>query len=365
MCSSVQSRRSTRLTKTLGEDRDQPFSEQTDGGHGTWYGPIRRMLLASRLGLNWRQARPAVGSRADDSSTDAWRYQLGSDQAESPNHRFGAYCGYCSFVASGASTPGGETSRRVYESPPIQEALCEIRFAHPARWGLEVPPAFHQLVRSEYPGEPRQQIQTALEVAAGQGSPTTMSVQQSASRIVFSSKISDRLVTVGDTTVSVHVLHPYEGWPNFRRRIESALDAYVEVTGKRHVQRIGMRYVNRITVEGEVVDLADYFRLQALTPKDLEIAVSDLFLRTAGVVQDAHGTGTNLILASAQEDEASAPTFILDIDVFREYAGDGLAFDQLWPHIDAIRGVERVAFEGIIMDRLRQQFREVKHADRN
>lgn len=268
-------------------------------------------------------------------------------------------------MASGASAPTGEILRRVYENPPIQEALCEIRFAKPAPWGLDVPPALHQLVRGQYPGEPRQQIQTTLEVAGGQDRPSTMSVQQAAIRVVFSSKTADRLIMVGDTTLSVHVLHPYEGWPNFRRRIGSALDAYVEVTGKRHIQRIGMRYINRITIEDEIVDLAEYFRFQALAPENLEIAVSDLFLRTAGIVQDAHGTGTNTILASTGEDQASEPTFILDIDVFREYAGEGIAFDKVWPQIDAIRGIERTSFEGIIMDRLRQQFREVKHANQN
>ncbi len=163
----------------------------------------------------------------------------------------------------------------------------------------------------------------------------------------------------------MHVLRSYEGWPDFRRRIGDALDAYIEVTGERPIQRIGMRYINRIVIEGEVLELAHYFRVGPLTPANLPIRVSDLFIRTGGVVPDEHGTRTNLILASVDDDAATHATFILDIDVFREYGNEGLAFGELWFHVDDVRDIERSAFEGIIEDSLRKQFREVEHVNKD
>ena len=246
--------------------------------------------------------------------------------------------------------------RRVYENPPIQEALCELRFASPGSWGLEAPARLHALLKSSYPGEPRQQVHTALEVAGGGDHTPTMSVRPSATRVVFSSEAGNRLVTVGDSLLSVHVMHPYEGWEAFQRRIGEALDAYVDVTGDRGVRRIGMRYVNRIEIDAHSMDLADYFHLRALSPRDMDLPVTDLFLKTSGLLNDDLSTRVNLIFASVEGTDS--PTFLLDIDVFREYPDEGLPLSETRRHTSELREIERGAFEGSITDALRRQFKE-------
>lgn len=246
--------------------------------------------------------------------------------------------------------------RRVYENPPIQEALCEIRFVSAGSWGLEAPAQLHSHFKDRYAGEPRQQVQTALEVAGGGGQNPTMSVQPSATRVVFSTDSGHRLITAGESLLSVHVLHPYEGWEAFEQRIAEAVDVYGKVTGVRPVRRIGMRYVNRIEIDSNSIDLADYFQLRTLTPSNMDLPVSDLFLRTSGVLDDAP-TRVNLILASVEGTDR--PTFILDIDVFREYADAGLQFEAHSAQISELREIERRAFEGSITDHLRRQFKEV------
>jgi uncharacterized protein (TIGR04255 family) len=47
--------------------------------------------------------------------------------------------------------------RRKYRNPPIEEALCEFRFAPSQDWDPTVPGRFHEKIREIYPAKPREQ----------------------------------------------------------------------------------------------------------------------------------------------------------------------------------------------------------------
>ena len=114
-------------------------------------------------------------------------------------------------------------ARRQYKNPPIEEAVCEIRFAAGAEWNLTFPSRFYERIKDQYPGKPRQQalMEAQLQAAPRVENPMFQLRQESA-KLLFPNADERRLVGIGPNVLSVHVLRPYTGWEDFRSRIEEA-----------------------------------------------------------------------------------------------------------------------------------------------
>ncbi|MEH2362987.1 hypothetical protein [Nostoc sp.] len=58
-------------------------------------------------------------------------------------------------------------TRRQYSNPPIEEAICEFRFAPGQVWNFTIPGLFYEKVRDLYTGEPQQQNLITTEFKFG------------------------------------------------------------------------------------------------------------------------------------------------------------------------------------------------------
>src|SRR5690606_910927 len=122
--------------------------------------------------------------------------------------------------------------RRVYKSPPIEEASVECRFSGPAEWDTTLPGQLQQHPSSAAgdTGRARQHSLMQAAVRRGEGVPT-VAVQEGPWRVQLPNAESTRLLTVAPGLLGVNVLRPYEGWDAFRSRARVALDAYCDLTG--------------------------------------------------------------------------------------------------------------------------------------
>jgi uncharacterized protein (TIGR04255 family) len=75
-----------------------------------------------------------------------------------------------------------------------------------------------------------------------------------------------RLVGIGEDQLTVHMLRPYSKWEDFRPRIVQAIEAYRDTVNPEGVNRIGLRYINRIAVPEENPELGDYFTIPPKFP---------------------------------------------------------------------------------------------------
>ena len=66
---------------------------------------------------------------------------------------------------------------------------------------------------------------------------------------------------------SVHMLRPYKGWETFRPQIQQALDAYSRIAEPEGITRIGLRYINKITIKEPHNDLSPYFSIPPRFPE--------------------------------------------------------------------------------------------------
>ncbi|MEH2458591.1 TIGR04255 family protein [Nostoc sp.] len=247
-------------------------------------------------------------------------------------------------------------TRRDYLNPPIEEAVCEFRFAPSTEWNLTVPGLVYEKIRDSYPGEPRQQNLIAAEILAGK-MPTNPEVtaKMSFTKLLFSSVDTKRLVGVGPDLLSVHSLRPYEGWGDFKKRIDQALKAYLEVSKPVGVTRIALRYINRIVIPSvESVEIYDYFTAYPQIPDGIPSHMSGFLTRTESIYDDIP-VKLVIILADTEAPKGQI-VFMLDLDVSQDWTEKSLSLEEAVSSLHELKEREGRVFETLITDRTRELF---------
>jgi uncharacterized protein (TIGR04255 family) len=260
-------------------------------------------------------------------------------------------------TGSPKSLPEGRKAVRRYRNPPIQEALCEVRFEPGSETDFAAPGRFFEKVRASYPGKPRQHqvVATAFQVGTDQANPRMSMQQQGVTLVLFPSEDGLRLVGLGQNILTVHDLRPYSGWERFRPRIEAALRAYEEVDKPKGIRHIALRYINRVNIRSPKVCVGDYLTLVPQLPKAVPATISGFLSRLEGVFADRP---FRLILnvATLPPENQEETAFLLDIEVRQEWTEETLPLSKAISHIDELRDRERSAFEAFITDRAREVF---------
>lgn len=244
-------------------------------------------------------------------------------------------------------------TRRQYKNAPIQEALCEFRFAPGHEWDVTVVGKLHERVKVSYDGKAKQQdVVTANLMVPEHGGPPAFAMNRNYGKTQFPSTDARRLLAVGPDLLSVHGFAPYEGWEALKPRIASALGDYTKVAEPEGVRRIGVRYVNRVVIPGDRIDLATYFLCSPADIDGLPDTMSSFVQRT----EYDYGDHVRLLLtfASAPSEQDGEATFLLDVDVIWE--DEPAALEGAMEIVEDLRCRERDAFEALITDELREIF---------
>ncbi len=128
---------------------------------------------------------------------------------------------------------------RKYNTPPIEEAICEFRFASSQAWDSAVVEALRSSL-PVYDGAPRNQSILQAQISLEPDKAPSVTTSVAGERVQLPTSDGTRLV-VGADVLSAHSLRPYDGWEVFRPRILQALQAYWLITKPAGVIQIGLR----------------------------------------------------------------------------------------------------------------------------
>ncbi len=252
------------------------------------------------------------------------------------------------------------SERRIYKSPPIEEALCEFRFRPSQEWDLTVPGKLQLQLGTEYSGKSQEQKVVSFELKAQEGRLPNISYGEGLAKVQLRTENGNRMVAIGKDVLSIHILRPYHdpdhggrsGWEEFKPRIKQALNAYWEVVGPQGVFRVGMRYINKITIPEEAVRVEDYLLCALPVVAGLPENLRNFMSR----VEYEYEEGVRLVLSQGAID--SPPNhvgFLLDLDVIWEIP-DITDLDEVMAVAEKLRERERAAFEAVITDKARELF---------
>lgn len=241
--------------------------------------------------------------------------------------------------------------RRQYANPPLIEAVCEFRFEPGDSWDLAIPGLLYKALSSQFPKRRQVRLLESTIAAKPEGIWQTVSQEE---RLQCLREDETALVQVGPHLLSVNHLKPYPQWKGFVPLIREALHAYRGVANPKGLQRIGLRYINRIEIPEPNVPLERYFDFYPFVGSRLPQGFFQCVVRI-----HVPFYGGRDVLRLALSDEPGKPTFILDLDYFLGQPGK-VAFEDVFQWLDAAHDRVEEAFEGCVKDSLRERFGEVK-----
>lgn len=244
-----------------------------------------------------------------------------------------------------------------YKNAPIKEALCAFNFAPNAEWSFTIPGKLQSAIQQEYSGLPRNiALQTIIPPLVG-GTISNIGFQNEI-RVQIPSADNTKIVVVGKDMISLSVLQPYEGWEQFKPRIERLLTSYYHINPPKEISRIGLRYINHVVVPQERANAGDYFNvvpeIKLSTDTDTKSLRLNNFMHRSEYIahDDIKIIVTNAVVMSSQP---SRSEYILDIDTIWDKEPI-LEISKVMEVVEALHTLEGGVFEGMITDNARSLF---------
>ncbi|MBI4658309.1 MAG: TIGR04255 family protein [Verrucomicrobia bacterium] len=174
-----------------------------------------------------------------------------------------------------------------FKNPPIQEAVIDIQVTLPRDVKLETLTKFHEGVEARFP-ERQERIswQQGFQIS-GTGDTHAMRSSRSVDGYLFVSKADGKIVQARRDGFTFNKLRPYSNWETFSAEAKELWERYVALARPSSVQRVALKYLNRIALPLPLHDLREYCLLFPDLPPALPQGMSELFLRVALPVADA------------------------------------------------------------------------------
>jgi uncharacterized protein (TIGR04255 family) len=242
-----------------------------------------------------------------------------------------------------------------YTKPPITEAIIDLQVELPPETGLQNLRDLHREVALDYPTpEDMMMLQSAWQFGAS----ITATTNQTIAGLRFLSKDKKQICQARLDGFSFSRLAPYATWQSFHAEAYRLWEVYRKKVQPKYVQRIAVRYINRLDlpqVSNQPLDFKDYLRTipeiapglpQALSSYLMQLEIPQEDLKTMLIINQA-------LLPPARENHVSV---LLDIGMFREV--NLLSTDTtFWDQLEELRQQKNNVFEACITDKTREVIR--------
>ncbi len=243
-----------------------------------------------------------------------------------------------------------------YNNSPIIEAVCEFRFGSDTRWDMTIPGILYHEIQKEFPH---------IEQHALQDINLPQNTSEKSTRINttvlarFLSEDKKKLIQIGPRILSINQLGPYGTWSEFKSLIGYALDTLGQIVELNSIQKIGLRYINKIEIPGKNVKLEEYFKFRPHLGENLQEKIFTGFM-VGCIFSLCEGRDSCKVeLANGAPEDSDASAFILDID-YSLIKAQEIALNQSLDWLENAHENVDDFFEGCISDTLRDLFKEIK-----
>jgi uncharacterized protein (TIGR04255 family) len=244
-----------------------------------------------------------------------------------------------------------------YKNPPILEAFCEIFFAG-SEWDDTIPGSFYQRVQGTYPDKQQLTSFGVTFLFAPQGQVNAQG-RSDKNLMRFIKHDKSQLIQLAENLLTVNQLQPYCGYQQFQSDIDKAIKEYISIAAPKKVERIGVRYVNQIIIPSDNFDLSEYLKLLPGVPEDVATAITGFTTRVSLVARHPDHQ-IYVTLSNATPISEGSTTLILDLYDTLQVHNDANVESILKAVTEAHDNIGHV-FEGVITDKARELFGEIKH----
>jgi len=147
---------------------------------------------------------------------------------------------------------------------------------------------------------------------------------------------------------------PYSKWEEFVLEAQSYWAKFVEVCSPEAATRSAVRFINKINVPGQSIELRDFFHLYPQIPEGIPQDVNGMLLQLQMPQQDLGREVMAVInMGLGEPDRPNHIAVMLDFDIFAVSEIEPKS-DQLWVRLEQFRTRKNQLFEACINDKVRE-----------
>lgn len=239
---------------------------------------------------------------------------------------------------------------------PITEAVIEIR-AHAMEtvtWNESEILAKLKSQLPDYPEHrPTRGFESQFQIRPGQ-EPSVATRDLGLQGFQFASTDKKRITNFQRVRFSFSWLHPYPNWKDFSGEALRLWKIHQGLAQPLEIQRLGVRFINRITVPAGRISVENYFKGFPEELGDLGL-IFENFLHRNVLLVPGHPYAMNIIktVQPASAPGIAEPALILDIDVYTREAFK-TSDEEIKRRLAEMRWLKNKAFFGIITGELKE-----------
>ncbi len=217
-----------------------------------------------------------------------------------------------------------EAERVIYETNPLEEVICQVRFPRILKLETEAPSGFQERIRSDYPIYKRNQglslggLPQSLAEIMSREFPSASTPRSHE----FESRDGNWVLTLNPESLAL-TCKRYSRWEDFRSRLEDALATFLALYPSSFYVRLGLRYKNVIRrsrlglSESSWSELLRPWILGAYSRPEMRDEVEHHYLQTMLRLADEQG---HVIITSGtvRDLKAGEECYLIDADFFIE-----------------------------------------------
>lgn len=245
---------------------------------------------------------------------------------------------------------------RKYNNPPVVEVLCEFQFIPipDQPWDMTIPGLLYEKVKDTFTKK-KQVVNYAGNIRPNNIGGIEQEIQMLPPRMQYIRPDNSALIQVSSDLLTVNHLKPYPTWKEFKPIILTNLNLYKDIAKPKGFNRIGLRYINIVSINEKSESLRDYFNYYPHVPPTLSDCPE-----TFNVVSEIpyNNSRDRLILTLAtvvDHDKPDAFSLLLDID-YIILKPESIPLDNVSDWLENAHSVIEKAFEEIITDKCRKLF---------
>jgi uncharacterized protein (TIGR04255 family) len=250
----------------------------------------------------------------------------------------------------------------------ITEAVIEFRAPAVSLFGEAT---VKSRLKNELPDYPKQSpmrtatIQVNVQMGAGSGSPTqsppgdvhghgpepvSASVPKSQwDGIRAKSEDEHRVASFKPTAFAFSMLHPYSHWDDFSAEAMRLWTVHNGLARVEKIQRIGVRYINQITIPQVSFEVSDYFVNVPPDPKGIALSTSTFLYQDTFIIPgQPYSINCIRTIRPPTPPKESWGKLVLDMDVFTTVP---VPLSEMHSRLAEMRWLKNKLFFGIVTDK--------------
>ncbi len=241
------------------------------------------------------------------------------------------------------------------DNAPIVEALLDIHVKLPKKTKSSDLEAVQSSLKSGFPLKQLRKTWQSETMLRPDAAPLTKTSEASDS-IQFLSADQKQVIQARLESYSYSRLQPYTDWEDFSETAKAGWKAYCKILRPESIDRIALRYINRLPLPLPFSDLSDYVRTGPRLSPDLPLSLKAFFFRV--VTHEADAKATVIVTETIEEPKGTSLhiPLIFDIDVFRvgSFPKDP---EKLWELFPPLRDIKNRVFFSSLTPAAKDLFR--------